>query len=121
MNNRLQGLAPTIIRERLDYMTTEQFIEWMNYEFLDPHEHGHYCKIHEVMDDSYWTDYLRPLGYDIAWGVANGVNKGCFSKSERYVQYISEDNSFVTFDNKEQFFDEVWPLDLIVEEMSCRG
>lgn len=109
------------LRVRLQSMTTEEFVQWMNSEFLDPHEHGHYCKIHEMTDDNYWTTYLRPLGSDIAWGVANGVNKGCFSKTDLYVQYVGDDNFFVTFDNKQQFFDEVWPLDALVEDMSCRG
>lgn len=109
------------LKTRIEDMSTEEFVQWMNEEFLDPHEHGHYCKIHEMTDDNYWTVYLRKLGYDIAWGVANGVNKGCFSKTERYVQYIGEENCFVTFDDKEQFFSEVWPLDALVEDMSCRG
>jgi hypothetical protein len=111
---------PDDLESKLLNMSTEEFVRWMNSEFLDPHEHGHYCKIHEMTDDNYWTTYLRPLGCDIAWGVANGVNRGCFSKTEQYVQYIGDDNSFVTFDDKQQFFDEICPLDVILEDMSYR-
>lgn len=120
MNNRLQGLAPTIIRERLDSMSTEEFVEWMNSEFLNRGDHGDYCKIYELYDDNYWSDYVRPMGADIAVGVAKGFKYGRFDYSEQYVLYIDFDDNFITFDTKEQFFDEVWPLDDIVAEMSYR-
>lgn len=104
----------------IENMSTEEFVQWMNQVFLNPHDHGRYCKIHKMGNDRYWQEYLRPLGLDIAWGVATGVEIGEFRKTDTWVQYIEDDCKFITFDSKEQFFNEIWPLDDIIYEMSCR-
>ena len=108
------------MREKILNMSTEEFVQWMNDEYLDPYQHGRFSKIHEMTDDNYWTTYLRPLGCDIAWGVANGVNRGCFSKTEQYVQYIEDGDFFVTFDDKQQFFEEICLLESLIEDMYYR-
>lgn len=108
------------MKTKIQKMTTEEFVKWMNEEFLDPYEHGRFSRIHKMNDDKYWAEYLRPLGCEIASGVENGVISGSFSSNEQYVQYIDDNSRFISFDSKEQFFNEVYPLDAIIEEYFYR-
>lgn len=105
------------MKNKLQNMTTENFIHWMNSEFLDPHKHGRFNKIHTMEDNSYWSYYLCSLGFNLALAISNGVKKGCFNTSEQYVQYIEDDNFFLSFDTKEQFFSEVYSLESILQEI----
>ena len=109
------------LKTRIENMSTEEFVQWMNQVFLNPYDHGRYCKIHKMNDEEYWQNYLRPLGADIAWGIATGVEFGVFYKTSTWVQYIEDDCKFISFETKEEFFNEIWPLDDIIYEMSCRG
>jgi hypothetical protein len=115
--------------EKIDYeqgkaffnsLTDEQFVKWMNEEFLNPLD-DRLGKIHEMTDDNYWTTYLKKLGMDIAWGVFNGCHRNSFNKTDRYVQYISEEVFFVTFNTKEDFFTDVWDMNSLIEEAYYRG
>jgi hypothetical protein len=108
------------LKTRIENMSTEEFVQWMNEVFLNRNDHGYYCKIHEIDDDKYWSDYMRPIGAEIAIGIAKGVEWGRFNRGERYVMYVEYDDNFITFDTKEQFFNEIWPLDDIIYEMNCR-
>lgn len=98
-------------------MTTDEFVEWMNFEFLDPHSHGHLSLIFRMNDDYYWTSYLKGIGSYIALSIANGIEQGRFRKTDTFVQYRIDDNTMVSFNDKEDFFERVWPLSEIVKEI----
>ena len=104
----------------VEFKDTEEFVKWMNKDFLNPYDHGHYCKIHKMNDEKYWQNYLRPLGADIAWGIATGVEFGMFYKTSTWVQYIEDDCKFISFETKEEFFSNIMSLEDILEELKCR-
>lgn len=105
------------MKEIILSMTTDEFVEWMNFEFLDPHSHGYLSRIFRMNDDYYWTSYLKGIGSNIALSIANGIEQGCFRKTDTFVQYRIDDNTMVSFNDKEDFFERVWPLSEIVEEI----
>ena len=104
----------------IEFRDMKEFVEWMNNEFLDPHNHGKLCKIGRMDSEHYWFDYLRPLGCDIAWCVANGVEQGWYRKSDDYVQYIEGDGYFVTFSTIDDYYDEVMSKEDLLYELECR-
>lgn len=114
-NNRQQ------VKDFINGLSTSQFIEWMNKSFLDVYEHGFFCDIHKMDDNSYWTEYLKPLGCNIAWGVANGCEKYFFNKEDTYVQYNEVEGYFMTFDNKDDFFTKIVDIDYIIDDVISKG
>lgn len=105
------------IKDFINSLNTNQFIEWMNNDYLDNQTHGKFCKIHEMIDDSYWNEYLKPLGCDIAWGVANGCQRNLFNKTDNYVQYDGIDCFFFTFEDKEDYLTNITNIDTIIDEI----
>lgn len=104
----------------VEFSDTEEFVKWMNKEFLDPHNHGKLCNIGRADSEYYWFDYLRPLGCDIAWCVANGVEQGWYRKSDDYVQYIDGGDYFITFNTIDDYYDTVMSKEGLLYELECR-
>ena len=104
----------------VEFENTEEFVKWMNEDFLNPYDHGHYCKIHRVDNDAYWSKYLRPLGAEIMYALEKGINDGSYCSYDNYAQYIDADCRFVSFDDKEEYFASIMPLKDILEELKCR-
>lgn len=99
---------------------TEEFVNWMNRHFLDPHDHGKCCKIYRTDSDSYWTSYLKSLGADIMYALVEGIESGTFDHYHTYVQYLEGDSRFISFDTMDEFFANVYPLKDILEELTYR-
>ena len=104
----------------VEFETTVEFINWMNTEFLDTYNHGHYCKIHRTDNDAYWNKYLRPLGAKMMYALESGINEGSYSSYDNYAQYIDADCKIVSFDDMEEYFTSIMPLKDILEELKCR-
>ena len=104
----------------VEFENTEEFVKWMNFEFLNTYDHGHCCKIYRTDNDAYWSKYLRLLGAEMMYALENGINSGSYSSYDNYAQYIDADSKIISFDDMDEYFSNIMSLEDILDELKCR-